>query len=173
MPRPIRRKNPVIAAILAFVFGPFGYLYIGWRFTLTGLLIFFIFAALLAIINWPIPPWMKYIILIPAAWKGHQIASLKNSFIEANAEAELRKFNTFTVALMAMTELVIAVGMFYGGAITLYASFLAFTSGEMWRGIYFLVGTPFVVYISLLIFGLIAKCIDSIVAKDFENIFRS
>jgi hypothetical protein len=43
-----KKKNPTVAAVLALLFGPLGYLYIGWKYTVMGTAVVFIFISIFA-----------------------------------------------------------------------------------------------------------------------------
>lgn len=166
------RKNPFVAAILSFVFGPLGYLYIGWRYAVLAAAVLAIFVFILEAINFPIPAWMKYVILVVFAWKASTIVSVRNELIDAENE-DVHALNTFPFAAMAMSDLLVGVGTFYAGAIGLYAAARLLLEGGLLRGLLvLLVGTPLLVWIASLVFGLIAMGIDAIFVSKMKNIFR-
>jgi len=166
------RKNPFVAAILSFVFGPLGYLYIGWRYAVLALAVLAIFVFILTAINFPIPAWMKYVILVVFAWKASTIVSVRNALIDAENE-DVSALNTFPVAAMAMSDLLVGIGMFYAGVIGLYVAARLLLEGSVLRGLLVLfLGTPFLVWIASLVFGLIAMGIDAIFVSKMKNVFR-
>jgi hypothetical protein len=173
-PTPTRtgRKSPLVAGVLSFVFGPIGYLYIGWRYAVLGLAVLAIFATVLALINFPIPAWMKYVILGVFAQKAYAFVSVRNELIDAES-TEVSALDTFPVAAMAMSDLLVGVGMFYAGTVGLYVAVRLLLEGSVLRGLLvFLVGTPVLVWIANLAFGLIALGIDAIFAPRMKNVFR-
>lgn len=168
----MRKKNPVVAAVLSFIFGPVGFLYIGWRYALLSLPILIIFVFVLTVANFPIPEFMKYVILVVFAWKGFTIATVRNAMIDAQDE-DVSSLNTFPVAAMAMTDLLVGIAMFYAGTIGLYVSARLILEGNIFRGLLcFLLGTPTLVMISSLVFGLIATGIDAIFITTMKSPFR-
>jgi len=50
------KENPVVAAILSFIFGPLGYLYVGWRYAIMALAVLLTFVLVPHGHNFPIPP---------------------------------------------------------------------------------------------------------------------
>ena len=74
---------------------------------------------------------------------------------------------------MAMSDLLVGIGMFYAGTIGLYGAARLVLEGRVLRGLLLLLlGTPLLVWIASLVFGLIAVGIDSIFASKMENLFR-
>ena len=58
------KKNPVVASILAFLVGPLGYFYFGWRsglaFVLTGILYVALFLFTVSIVD-DMPTWVHWV----------------------------------------------------------------------------------------------------------------
>ena len=90
----MRKKSPTLAALLGFIFGPFGFLYIGWRYAVLALLVFSIFGVVLFVVDFPIPTWMKYVILLVSAWKGYTICLVRNQLIDSEDD-NIRILNSF------------------------------------------------------------------------------
>jgi hypothetical protein len=169
----MKKKSPILAAVLSFFFGPLGYLYIGWRYAVLALFVFIAFVIVLSVTNFPIPTWMKYVILAVLAWKGFTIVSVRNALIDSQDE-HVSALNTFPVAAMAMSDLLVGFGIFYAGAIGLYATAILILKGSVLKGLLLLfLGTPFLVWIASVAFGFLAMGIDAIFASKMENIFRS
>ena len=168
----MKKKSPILAAILSFVFGPLGYLYIGWRYAILALLMALIFVFVLTVTDFPLPSWMKYVSLLVVAHKGYAICSIRNTMIESGDE-DVPILGSFPFAAMAMSDLLVGVGMAYGGAIGLYAAATMILHGGVLKGtLMFLIGTPVLVYIASLVFGFIAIAIDALFSKGMENVFR-
>ena len=171
-PTRTRRKNPFVAAVLSFVFGPLGWLYIGWRYAVLALAVVAVFVLVLTAINFPIPSWMKYVILLVFAWKAFTIVSVRNALIDAEGQ-DVLALNTFPIAAMAMSDLLVGIGMFYAGAIGLYVAGRLVLEGSVLRGLLVvLIGTPVLVLVAGLVFLPIAMGIDFIFAPKMKNIFR-
>lgn len=171
-PAQTSRKNPFVAAALSFIFGPVGYLYVGWRYAVLGLGVLAIFATVLALINFPVPAWMKYVILAVFAQKAYAFVSIRNELIDTGS-TEVSALDTFPVAAMAMSDLLVGVGMVYAGVIGLYVAVRLLLEGSVLRGLLVLViGTPVLVYIAGFVFGLIAMGIDAVFAPKMKKVFR-
>ncbi len=162
----------MLAAILGFVFGPFGYLCIGWRYAVMAFSVFATFVLVIGLPAFPIPSWIKYIILPVVSWKAWTIVSVRNTLLDTDSETA-EKLNTFPVAAMAMSDLLVGVGMFYAGALGLYAGVTLALEGAVVKGaLMIVVGTPLAVWLASLVFGIIAFGIDTVFAPSMENLFR-
>lgn len=168
----MQKKSPTLAALLGFIFGPFGFLYIGWRYAVSALLVFLIFGVVLAVLDFPIPTWMKYVILLVSAWKGYTICSVRNQLIDSE-DKNIGVLNSFPFAAMAMSDLLVGIAIFYAAAIGLYAATVMFFDGSVIKaGLMLVVGTPVLVWIASLLFGFIAMGVDALFAKGAANVFR-
>ena len=115
---------------------------------------------------------MKYITLAVLAWKGYTIVSVRNALIEAGDE-QASALDTFPIAGMAMSDLLVGIGMFYAGAIGFYVAAKLILEGSVFRGILVLfIGTPALVWIASLVFGFITMGADLVFASHAGNIFR-
>lgn len=169
----MQKKNPILAAVLSFFFGPLGYLYIGWRYAVSALAVFGVFVLAITVISFPIPTFMKYVILAVFAWKGFAIASIRNKLIDAENEDAVA-LNTFPIAAMAMTDLLVGIAMAYAAAIGIYVAVKLALGGHILRGIFdLLVGTPVLVGVANFVFEFIATGIDAIFVARAKNIFRT
>jgi hypothetical protein len=158
--------------MLSFVFGPFGYLYVGWRYAVMTLAVFVLYFLVLALAGFTLPEWMKYIILPVLAWKAFRICSIRNAMLESGDD-QAKVMNTFPIAAMAMADLLVGLGMVTAGALGLYVSGLMFMDGRIVRGLTTLIiGTPALVCITTLVFGLIADAINALFFIGAENVFR-
>ncbi len=175
----LRKKNPIIAAVLSFIFGPLGYLYIGWKYLIMALVVFAIFTGVLMLVNLDpalFSPEVRLLIRLPIwlvlAAKAYAICSVRNAMIDAKDEG-VNALNTFPFVAMAMSDLLVGIGMVYAAAIGIYASVKLFLIGKLLKGfLYLIIGTPILIWIASLAFGLIAMGIDALFAKGAENIFR-
>jgi hypothetical protein len=166
------RKSPILAAILGFVFGPFGYLYIGWRYAVMAFSVFAAFVLVIGLADFPMPSWIKYIILPVVGWRAWTIVSMRNTLLDTDS-GTAGKLNTFPVAAMAVSDLLVSVGMFYAGALGLYAGVTLALGGAVVKGaLMIVVGTPLVVWVAGLVFGMIAFGIDAVFAPGMKNLFR-
>lgn len=168
----MRMKSPVLAAVLSLFFGPLGYLYVGWRYGVMAVVVFLVFVLVLSVADLPLPRWMRYVILPVLAWKAFTICSVGNAFIEAGDD-NARALNSFPIAAMAMSDLLVGIGMVYAGAVGLYAAAVLLFDGSLVKGLLMLfVGTPALVWIATMVFGFIAMGIDAAFARGAENVFR-
>jgi len=167
------KKNPVVAAILGVVFGPLGYLYIGWRYALLALGVILVFTLVINVAGFPLPIWVRYVVLFVFGWKAHTICSARNELVEMGEFDQVQNLNSFSFAVMAMSDLLVGIGLFYAAILGLWISVLLILGGSIFTGLaMLLIGTPILVWISGLVFGLIAVGVDSL-AGGGENIFRS
>jgi hypothetical protein len=168
----MQKKSPTLAALLGFIFGPFGFLYIGWRYAVFALLVFLIFGIVLFVLDFPIPTWMKYVILLASAWKCYTICSVRNRLIDSEDD-NIGILNSFPFAAMAMSDLLVGIAISYAAAIGLYAAAVMFFDGSVIKaGLMLVIGTPLLVWIASLLFGFIAMGIDAVFAKGLANVFR-
>lgn len=173
-----KKKNPWIAAILSLILGPLGYLYIGWRYALLGIVILLLFVGVLMVVDFDpavmpgIRSWIKYPLLFVFAWKAHSICTVRNGLIDAQDE-KAKMIGAFPFAAMAMTDLLVGLAMFYAGALGLYASAVMLSEGRIVKGLLtLLVGTPALVWIATMMFGFIAVGVDAVFARGAKNVFR-
>lgn len=169
----MKPKSTFLAAVLSLVFGPLGMVYVGWRFAVCSLLVLGVFTLVVSVIGLPIPEWGKYVILPVFAWKAATMASVRNGLDAVS----LRQFQTFPVAMMAASDLLVGIAMCFAAAICVYSSVIAMFDGAVLKGLALLVlGTPFLVWMASMVFGFIAFAIDAAVlalAPGTKNLFRT
>ncbi|MBD3339727.1 MAG: hypothetical protein GF353_11500 [Candidatus Lokiarchaeota archaeon] len=167
----IFKKKPIVAAILGFFFGPIGFLYIGWRHAVCTFAIWTIFILVLGIVNMPLPTWITWLINFVFAWKGYTICSVRNELI-TNQDPSVKALQSFPIAAMAASDLLVGIGQFYAGVLGFFGSLFLFSNREILKGLLVLfLGTPFMVWIAGFIFGIIAMGIDFLFAPGLKNIF--
>ena len=168
----MQKKNPNVAAVLGLVFGPLGYLYIGWRYSVMAFAVLFLYVVVAALAGFSLPEWMQYITLPIFAWKAFTICSVRNSLIETGDE-QANMVDTFPIAAMAMSDLLVGVGMITAGALGVYASGLMFFDGRIFRALGMLfIGTPVLMWLATLVFGSVAAGIDAVFLCGGANVFR-
>ena len=137
--------------------------------------IFYILGVSIIFLNFESPTWMKYVIMLVFISKAFTITTTRNQLIEHGNEdgKEYLKFlDSFTGATMAMTDMLVGMGMYYAIAICLYVSAGFLFGGQIFKGLLMLfIGTPIFFYITQLVFGAIAMGIDAIAAKGAKNIY--
>lgn len=169
----LMKKNPIVAFILGVIFGPLGYLYIGWRYALLAFGVILVFTLVINVAGFPLPVWVPYVVLFVFGYKAHTICSARNELVERGEFDQVQNLNSFPFAVMAMSDLLVGIGLFYTAILGLWVSVLLILGGSVLAGLAMLfIGTPILVWISSLVFGLIALGVDSLAGGD-ENIFRS
>lgn len=157
-------KRPALAATLAFVLGPFGLLYLGWRFTVLSFVMLLVFTLPLTLLDLYIPPFAHLLILAVFGWKAHTIATVQNELIEAGDPA-VHDLRTFSLAWMAVADLLTGVGMAFAASLGLSFSYDLFSRGSVLRALAMLaLGTPILVYLASLLFGLVSMGLSALVA---------
>jgi hypothetical protein len=176
-----RRKSPVVAAALSFVFGPLGYFYLGWRYGLLAPITLVAFATLLDLggslllgvdLIWATRSWIWFPVHCAFASKAYRVASVRNELIEAG-DANVFALSSFSVAAMAMADLLAGLGMFVGIGLGLFLGLKLFMAGSILRGLLMLiVGTPVLAGIGTFLFGLVAMGIELVFYRRVENVFK-
>ena len=170
-----KKKKPILAAVLSFVFGPLGFFYIGWRYAVCALFIMAVFLTVLAVVDYPYPHWMQYLVVAVMAWKAYTVVEVRNALIEAKENGQVQFLDSFRCASLAMSDLLVGIGQFYAGAAGLYIAARLFLDGKVFGGLFMLVlGTGGLVWIAGTVFMFLAIAIDAASAALFgrsENIF--
>jgi len=162
-PLRLRPKRPLLAALLSFLFGPFGYLYIGWRYAVMAAVMWFVFVGVLVAADVPMPPALKLVVFAVFAWKAFTICQVRNHLIE-NGDDHVRFLDTFWCATLAMTDLLVGIAMFYAAALGLLTTVHLMLGGRVGGGLFMLLlGTPALVRIASMVFGLIATGMDAMI----------
>jgi hypothetical protein len=157
-----KKKNPWIVAILAVIFGPFGYLYIGWRYAVAAVLAFALFILIFHVLLF-VPPWLKFVNVFVFAFMAIQISQIRNKIITAGHQ-DAFAFNTFPVAIFAMTNLLPMLAVIDTIAIGIFRGIQTIAAGELGKGLLLLLlATPFMSFINLFVCSLVASGIDWLV----------
>jgi len=165
-----KTKNPIVAAILGLLFGPFGYLYIAWTYAIATFLVVVLFAIIVAILGFWISPWVKFLILPVMAWRAHKIVCIRNDIIESGHEVPA--LNSFPFAVMAAVTVMVYVGMAWGGFLGFQLGVEKLLDGSIIRGLFtILITTPIFALISKFLFKFIAAGIEMLFARDSDNVF--
>lgn len=156
------KKHPAIAAILTLIFGPLGYLYIGWRYALSCFVLFatiiFLFSVALFV-----PTWLKYVNVLILAFWSVQICQIRNSII-SEKHSDAFAFNTFPVAIFANTTLMPLLVIVDTIAIGIFVAVQRMIEGEIGKSLIILLfATPFLSVVHFFISSLIASGIDKLV----------
>lgn len=176
-----RGNDPQVAAIMGLFFNGLGYLYFHWRYAVLGIGTFIIFNLIMYLcgligIGFAIQPpdWFIWLFGLVFAWRGYKIAVVRQSLLDSG-ETTLSELNSFSFAGMATSDLVVALGKFYAGAITIWISIDFFTNAQILRGILCLViALPLGIWLASLIFGLVSVGLGALFYKKYEkNMFRT
>lgn len=107
----MKQKNPIVAAVLALLVGPFGYLYFGWRsglaFLLTTALYSLLFVLCISMAG-DTPKWIYWIDHLILAGIAYDLARKRNNAITA-AEPEEAAGTATSFSLLAMLVLTATV----------------------------------------------------------------
>lgn len=166
----MKKRKPIIAAILTFIFGPFGYLYLGFWYMIMGIVIFSIYVLIIVLINISTPEWIRYIIMAVMAWKAFVLCQIRNVLIDEGYN-NIREINSFPLATITMCDLLVGMMVFYFGIVGLYYSIIMIVNGKILKGILFLVfGVPAMIYFLQLIFGFFSNFITALFYKKLEKL---
>jgi hypothetical protein len=157
-----KKKQPAIAGLLTIIFGPFGYLYLGWRYALVAIICVVLFVILFSFILF-IPSWFKYVnVIILAVW-AVAICKIWNKIVEAK-HPDGFMLNTFPVAVFAMTSLLPLLATVDTVAIGIFVAIRTMFDGRIGKGLIVLfLATPFISFVHYFVSGLIAAGIDKLV----------
>jgi len=152
----ISQKNPTIAGVLSLLFGPLGYIYIGFNFLVAGITIFVIIGIVISILNFPYPSFFKYLQLLVYAYFGHKFALLSN-VLASDEGLSVKEYKSMGFAFYLMTHVMMALVQFYAIVIGLYFVYHSFAQGKIFAGILLLFfGIGFVQYFLNFIFAMIS-----------------
>ena len=126
------KKNTTIATVLSLFLGPFGYLYIGLNFFLSGLVFSVLFTLVLTLINLPFPHFFDYLQLLVYAYYGYKLTIIRNMFADdwGKTESDVKEFKSFGFSFVVMTRLLMALTQFYSTIVGLWLVYKAFADGK-------------------------------------------
>ena len=160
-----KNKNPAVAGALALVGGPIGFLYVGWRYSLTAAVVFvgliFVFAFLL-----PVPSWLIYVTLPVFAFMAHRTCVRLNALADQGQDRGARASNTLPVAIFAMTSMLPLLAGVLSGVMGVATAVPALMGGDVSGGLFMLLlVTPIFVLVNFVGFVLVATLINRAVVK--------
>jgi hypothetical protein len=156
------RKNPAVAAGLALIAGPVGFLYIGWRYAIAATVVFVAFVAIFDVLLF-VPSWLKYINVAVLAYMAVEVCEIWSRVLDASHPNALA-LNTFPVAIFSMTSLLPILAAADTAVVGLYFAAEAFAHGELGRALLIaIVATPFLATVHLLGFSIVAGLLDRLV----------
>jgi len=155
----LSKRNPIVAAVLSLLTGPLGYLYIGFYFFLSGLIISTLFTLVLSLINLPFPHFFDYLQLLVYSYYGYKLAVVRNAFADdwGVTDTDIKEFKSFGFSFVVMTNLLMALTQFYSTIVGLYLVYNSFSEGKILIGILILIfGIALISWLLTSIFGFIA-----------------
>lgn len=155
----IHKKNPTIAGILSLVFGPIGYVYIGFNFLVAGITISLIIGIVLYVLNFPYPAFFNYLQLLVWAYFGYKFALISNVFAEDEnvSETDVKEYKSMSFAFYLMLNVMMSIVQFYALVVVIFLIISFFSQGKIFLGlltIFFGIGLA--QWILNLIFGAIS-----------------
>jgi hypothetical protein len=150
--------------VLVFVFGPLGFLYVGWELAVACLAMMVVLYFLVSLVGfggflavW----WVKWVVLGFVAYKAYTL--IKNVREQTREDDEEVGFG-FAFAVVLMSDAFVGAAMGLAAAAGIVASFNAiFVEERILRGVAVLfLGTPLLVWVAGMISGLAAMAIDAL-----------
>ena len=130
----MKKRNPMLAAVLILFLGPIGFVFVGWRYALLAFILLLFFASVLTVVGFPAPWWIKYFILPALAYKGYKIVSFRNNLI-SDGDQDVRYLNTFCGATIAMSDALVLIAVIYCLVVGIFASFKMLLAGVVFSGL--------------------------------------
>jgi hypothetical protein len=156
-----RAKQPLLAAILAFFLGPFGFLYLQLRYAIAVCIGLILFYGALEIFNGPrveTTVWVLPLICLVMALEAGSICRSRNlAFMVDPVSAGKHKWSELRPPLREIIIFLAMLTTFYFCGLTLSFSLSAFREGKLSRGLVWLVGSLLVFFLGALAQGLIAS----------------
>jgi len=162
-------KNLYLAAALSLFLGPLGFLYVGWTFMVSGIIVTAIFALVLSIINLPTPSVFEYLQLIIFSFHAYKLAAIRNIIADDPmiTTEDIKQFNSFGFSIVAMTSVLMTLAQYYSLVVGLYMAYMSFSSGKILVGILIIVfGISLIMWVVTSIFGFISGLLMMIFKVD-------
>lgn len=149
----VKQRNPILAATLAGLLGPIGYLYIGWRCALIAVVLLLPLPTACALAGILVPSFTKYLMLPVLAWNAYLSCLIRNAAIQ-NHDETCGPVNSFAFAGMSTTRVITGQAMALTLALCLELVIGRFATGQSLSGVFtLLVSTPILVGLAGLMFG--------------------
>jgi len=155
----LSKRNPVVSVILSLIFGPFGYIYIGFNFFFAALIISILFSVVLYFINLPFPHFFNYLQLFIYAYFGYKLTTIRNLFSDdwEVQEEDIKEFKSFAFAFFLSTNLLMTLTQFYSIAVGIFLAYRSFANGKILIGILIIVfGISLLIWLLTSIFSFIS-----------------
>lgn len=133
----LKKRNPTIAGLLSLLLGPFGYVYIGLNFMLSGIIISVLFTSVLSLINLPFPPFFTYLQLLVYGYYGYKLSIIRKEFADdwGVTDDDVKEFKSFGFSFVIMTNLLMALTQFYSTIVSFYLVYKNFDEGKYFMAI--------------------------------------
>ncbi|MBT6051652.1 MAG: hypothetical protein HOG49_33020 [Candidatus Scalindua sp.] len=165
----LKGRNLLLAAILSLFLGPLGFLYVGWTFMVSGLIITAIFALVLSIINLPTPSLFEYLQLVIFSYHAYKLATIRN--LVANdpmtTMEDIKQFKSFGFSVIAMTSVLMTLAQYYSLVVGFYMAYISFANGKILIGVLIVIfGISAIMWVLTSIFGFISSVLMVIFKVD-------
>ncbi len=156
----LNKKDPKVASALAFVAGPLGFLYVGWRYAVAATVVF-VSVIGVSLFLLPIPSWLMVVNLPVFAFLAYRTSETINGFSAKSQYRSAVASNTLPVAVFAMTSSLPLLGAVNAGVFGITTALSQFTGGNP-RGalIMALLITPLFVVVNFVLGAIVAAGID-------------
>ena len=154
------KKDPKRAGYLGLVAGPFGFLYLGWRYALAGIVVFgVVFGVSVLLLNLPV--WLIFANLPVFAFLANQTCQTLNRLVDSGRNRSAWASETLPVAVFAMTRMLPLNAAVTAGALAVTNAFSQFSSGHLGGALFTIVlVTPIFMAASFLVGAMLAAGID-------------
>ena len=157
-------KNKYVAFFLGLIFGPIGFIFLGWRHAIMTFLALAIFVTTLALINIPLFEWSRLITLPIMGYCAYITAGKINTFIELNEQddsLDLTVLKSFSFATYQASGLLQSLALGYGLIYGVYASIIAFEDSILYGLLILLIGVPALMWVLYMIFAFIGSLLEA------------
>jgi hypothetical protein len=155
-----KRKDPKTAGRLGLVAGPFGFLYIGWRYAVAGIVVFgVLFGVSTSLLN--LPSWLILANLPVFGVLAYRTCTALNRLVDSGRHRSARASESLPVAVFAMTRELPLVAAVSAGALGVTNAFSQFSGGHLGGALFTTVLViPIFMVASFLVGAMVAAGID-------------
>ena len=156
----LKQKDPKVAGALAFVAGPLGFLYVGWRYAVAGTVVFVgVIGASVFLL--PMPSWLVVVNLPVFAFLAYRTCETINGFSDQAQYRSAVASNTLPVAVFAMTSALPLLASVNAGVMGISTAFSQFSGGDIGSALFMaLLVTPLFVVVNFVLGAVVAAGID-------------
>lgn len=165
------KKNLLIGFLLGLFLGPFGYLYISWRYFILALFAFFVFALFVVNIGVKPPDWMYFVYSLLFAFNAYHICVMINS--KTNEELVI-PMNSFTYAMMPTSQLFSGLVVITVIIMGIVSSVSFISEGLITKGlIKLLVITPLLSFVSYIVVKFLGALLIGLLRRRIERLSKN